>query len=530
MPLTRRRVLSRSSVALAGVLLSGHVSGVSGSRLDTVGAQSTVDDEMVGELSEHVTAFGLDLHRQLIAEDDQENLLVSPYSASIALAMTWAGALGETADEMADTLRFPFEQETLHPTFGELNARVDPLKSAANEAETGGGEDGEDGSGNDGGEDDGEEFQLEPVNSLWGQEDFPFSEAFLDVLETHYGAGMNEVDYAADHEAAREQINDWVADQTEDRIEDLLPRGSIDGLTRLVLTNAVYFAASWRTPFEEEETEDATFTALDGSTATVPTMHQTETVPYAEVDGTQVLSLPYVGEDVDMVVVVPPDGEFETVEESLDLATVRTYFDALEPTYGNVGLPRFSYESSFALSETLQALGMEAAFNSREANFDGMVAEDASIDHMLHIYDVHQKTFIDVDEVGTEAAAATAVVVGDESEPTPEFDLTVDRPFLYTIRHRETNTALFFGRVVRLEGEEDSSESPEPVAESPPTDPDDDGLYQDVTGDGEVGTDDVVTFFENLETSVVTENAEYYDFDGSGDVGTSDVIALFESL
>ncbi|GAB3024594.1 serpin family protein [Natronobiforma cellulositropha] len=520
MELNRRRVLSGSSAALVGLFLSSYATATEGSS----------GSATVGELGASVSAFGLDVHHELVAEDPGANLLVSPYSASIALAMTWAGARGETEIELADALRFPYEQDELHAVYGQLD---DLLESVSTDDEESSGEDWDDEVAPPG------ELSLSTANALWGQAGYPFSEAFLERLSTHYGAGMNEVDYGADPEAAREEINAWVEAQTEERIEDLLPQGSLDELTRLVLTNAVYFAADWQRPFFEELTAEAPFTTLTGETVTAKLMHhaETERLPYAEVDGTQVVSLPYAGEEVDMVCLLPPEGEFEAVEASLDGATLETMLEALEPTYGSVSLPQFSFESDFSLVETLEALGVEAAFEPSTANFSGMVDEDEmpedfeGDDHTLYIDDVFQQTFIGVDEFGTEAAAATAVIVGDESEPpAPAFEFVADRPFLFLIRHRETNTVLFLGRVVELEDAGESEDDGIEVGEYTARDVDGDGLYRDLNGNGRLDSDDVVVFFEHLDEPAVQGNVDAFDFSGSGSVGFGDVVALFESL
>ncbi|WP_226011525.1 serpin family protein [Halomicrobium salinisoli] len=506
MGLTRRRALATGSAALAGLLLSGIASGQS---------TDSADDEALRTLGESVTAFGLDLHREVVAEAPEDNAMVSPYSASIALAMTWAGARSETASQMAEALRYPYERDRLHRTYGVLDERIDPPESR-NSTPTPTEE----------GSDDGESFSLETANALWGQAGFPFSESYLDLLSEHYGAGLREADFGESPEAARERINAWVADQTAGTIEDLLPPDAVGPSTRLVLTNAVYFSASWLHTFGgREATEPEPFTSIDGTTSEVPTMRHLNPVelPYAEVDGTEVVSLPYEGETVDMVVLLPPEGEFESVEADLDVATLRSYFDALEPRRGSVAMPRFEYDTKASLERALSAMGMERAF-SADADFSGMVAPDA--DRALAISDVIQQTHVSVDEQGTEASAATSVVIWESANPDA-FEMRVDRPFLYAIRHRATNTALFLGRVVSLEGD-GVSEGPPAVGDGPaPTDPDDDGRYEDLNGNGEVDYDDVVTYFENMDESSMTDHVDAYDYNGNGDLDYADLVDLF---
>lgn len=412
--------------------------------MPTTGTPPDVEDEPLAALVAANTEFALALHRQLVAESPGENLVASPFSISAALAMTWAGARGETETAMADALRFPLDQDTLHPTFEALTAAVEPDARGATTT---------------GDEDDGAEtttaedepgFQLRVANALWGQEGFPFDESFAELLADHYGAGMHEVNFQDSPETARETINEWVADETEGKIEDLLPEGVIDTLTRLVLTNAIYFKARWAKTFEENATGERSFANLDGSTTEVAMMTQTESFPYAEIDGHQVIELPYVGGDVSMVVALPAEGTFEAFERALDRDVLASVSDALEQTQGTVKLPRFTVESSFGLKDALSALGMEVAFDEQRANFDGMIEADAEVPN-LYVKDAVHESFVAVDEEGTEAAAATGVVVNVESAIQPKFEMTVDRPFLFFIRHRKTDTVLFAGRAVDAE-------------------------------------------------------------------------------
>lgn len=214
-----------------------------------------------------------------------------------------------------------------------------------------------------------------------------------------------------------------------------------------MLTDAVSFEANWRYTFPKEATEDGEFTALDGSAATVPTMHQSARIPYALVDGHQLVELPYVGGDVGMVVVLPAEGEFESFERELDPDRLGTLVDALEPAHGSLALPRFTVGSAVRLKDALSTLGMPNAFDPVAADFGGMV-DLASAGLNLYLQDVVQQSFVSVDEDGTEAAAATGVVAGVTSASLHPFEMTVDRPFLYFVRHRGTGTVLFLGRFV----------------------------------------------------------------------------------
>ena len=389
------------------------------------------DTDALAELVAGNTAFASDVYRRILGDAEGENFVVSPHSITAALAMTRAGARGETADALDDAMRYTLEGDALHSSFADLRAETE----ARNDVEL----------------DDEEEFVLRVVNAVWGQEGYPFRGDYLDTLERHYGAGLREVDYRNDHEGARNEINDWVADQTEDKIEELLPQGSLDPLVRLVLTNAVYLNATWAMPFPEEATESAEFELLDGTTKDVQMMRNSGSFPYAEVDGHQAVELPYVGGDLSMVVVVPAENvALVDFERSLDAPRLVEFVDALESREGTVRMPRFGFESGFALRDVLSELGAEVAFDPTNADFGG-IADLEQTGRNLYIYNVYHDTFIEVDEEGTEAAAATGVVIGEESAPANPFEMVVDRPFVFFIRDRRTGTVLFLGRVVEPE-------------------------------------------------------------------------------
>jgi len=367
------------------------------------------------------SAFAFDLYQALREQDD--NLFFSPYSISLALAMTYAGARGETAQQMADTLHFILSQGRLHPAFNSLDIEL---------SQRGEGAKGKDGEG----------FRLHIVNAIWGQEGYKFLSEFLDVLAENYGAGLRPLDFANAPEESRITINNWVSDQTEGRIEDLIPQGLIDALTRLVLTNAIYFNAAWQHPFNEDMTEDGPFYLLDGGEVTLPMMRRTESFSYAEGDGYQAIELPYDGRELSMVILLPRAGQFEAFEDSLDAQRVDAILKQLESRRVALTMPRFEFESSFGLKEALAAMGMPVAF-SGDADFSGMTGN-----RDLYIADVVHKAFVSVDEAGTEAAAATAVVMRLTALPGTPVEVTVDRPFVFLIRDIETGAILFVGRMV----------------------------------------------------------------------------------
>lgn len=366
--------------------------------------------------------FAFDLYQALRGQEG--NLFYSPHSLSTALAMTYAGARGETERQMAETLHFTLTNERLHPAFNALDLALASRGEGVEEGE-------------------GQGFKLHIANALWGQDGYHFLPEFLDLLAENYGAGMRLLDFAGDPEASRQTINAWVSDQTEAKIQDLIPQGAIDTLTRLVLANAIYFNASWSYPFEEAQTREGDFHLLDGGQASVPMMSQLKAFGYARSEGVQAVELPYVGDELVMDVFLPDEGQFEAFESSLDTARARRILDGLEVRSLSLSMPRFEFESTLGLSETLAAMGMADAVSPEAADFSGM---DGSRD--LFISAILHKAFVSVDEEGTEAAAATAVVVGITSVIEPEVEVTLDRPFIFLIRDLETDAVLFLGRVL----------------------------------------------------------------------------------
>jgi serpin B len=377
----------------------------------------------VALLVEGNSAFAFELYQALREKGD--NLFYSPYSISLALAMTYAGARGETAEQMAATLQFLLEQKRLHPAFNLLDAEL---------AKRGEGAAGKDGEG----------FRLNITNAIWGQKDYTFLSDFLDVLAENYGAGLRILDFITETERSRVTINDWISDQTEGRIKDLIPPGAIDALTRLVLTNAIYFNAAWEYPFDKDMTADGPFYLPNGGQVTVPMMKQTESFGYAEGEGYQAVELPYDGGELSMVVFLPEAGQFEAFEKGLQAEQVCDIISGLKPTEVTLTMPKFEFESEFSLKDTLAEMGMPVAFSPEDADFSGMTGNPE-----LFISDVVHKAFVAVDEAGTEAAAATAVIVGTTSAPgEPPVEVTLDRPFIFLIRDIETGAILFVGRVL----------------------------------------------------------------------------------
>jgi len=379
----------------------------------------TVAAETLASAASGNTAFGAALY-PLIARPG-ENLFFSPFSITQAFSMVYAGARGNTAQQMEQALRFPLSQEQLHPA---MNALDLALHSRAEQTR-----------GNN---------VLPPeirvVNATWGQRGFAFEPAFLDVLAQQYGAGVRAVDFSTEADSLRARINDWVAGQTQDRIQELLPEGSVNGDTKLVLTNALYFKGAWASPFDPAATRSADFHLLGGGTKQVQLMQRQGSFRYKRGEDFQALALPYSGGAFRMLLIVPDLGRFSDVEARLSAE----FLDGIRGTLDNrvfmLGLPRFRAETQFSLVQPLQQLGMVDAF-SEEADLSGISQQTR-----LYLSAAHHKAFVAVDEQGTEAAAATGVVASPVSIPEP---LTVDRPFLFLIEDVETRTVLFLGRIVK---------------------------------------------------------------------------------
>ena len=365
--------------------------------------------------------FALELYRQL-SDGDDGNLFFSPYSLSVALAMTYAGAEGATREQMAETLNFILEEEDLHAAFNKLAIEL-AKRGEGNKSE------------------DEEGFKLNVVNAIWGQVEYEFLSDYLDTLAVNYDAGLRLLDFVSDPEACRRTINEWVSEQTEGKIEDLIKKGIISEVTRLVLTNAIYFNAAWDKPFDEDKTSDGIFYLPDGTTVTVPMMHQTEDFGYTEGDGYQAVELKYDGNELSMLIILPEDGNFEQFKATFDAQKLDGIVENIRTATVTLSMPKFEYSSQFSVKDALENMGMKDAF-SMAADLSGI---DGSYD--LFIEDVVHKAYVSVDEAGTEAAAASAVIINLKGI-LEQAEVNLDHPFIYLIRDIETNTILFVGRVM----------------------------------------------------------------------------------
>jgi serpin B len=380
----------------------------------TMASPSSVSAEDVEALVRGNNAFALDLYSALSSCDG--NLFISPYSISSALAMTYAGAHGNTAAQMADVLHYDLPPDRLHQSFSELSK----LLNAG-----------------------GKGYQLSVANALWSQVGLRFLPEYISIAERCYDAGLKEVDFVNRTEEARLIINRWVEEKTEHKIVDLIAPRVLDPLTRLVLTNAIYFKGQWEQQFTPDQTEEASFYLSNEEQAVVPFMHQIGKFKYGETSNAQVLELPYSGNELAMTILLPkPDSSLSKFEEAMQTDGIQSVLEALCPARVDVSIPRFRFDAELSLSGYLQQLGMTDAFDDNAADFSGISDTFLYITHVLH------KAFIEVNEEGTEAAAATAVVMGTKSI---QLDLpeafVADRPFVFLIRDLRTGSILFMGRM-----------------------------------------------------------------------------------
>jgi serpin B len=384
--------------------------------------------------------LGVDLHRQLAHGDD--NLCLSPYSIESALAMTFAGADGDTRSEMARVLHFPNDSDAIHASFAALQSSLSEMvqgteKEGAHRKKTGQIPD--------------EPITLAIANRLFGQVGYDFRDPFRELVKKFYGAPFETLDFKKDPEAARAHINKWVAEQTRDKIRDLIPPKGVNEITRLVLTNAIYLKAPWADDFPEGLTKSKPFHIRGRTAIDIPTMNNRSQFGYARRDGYTAVALPYFGSELQFVILFPDEVNGLGKMESKLNADMLAQCAKLKPKDVDLELPKFKIEPpTIPLSDKLKTLGMKTAFDQPpgSANFDKMAPRKPN--DYLAVSEVFHKTFIAVDEHGTEAAAATAVAMEVASAmrktPPPPIYVKVDRPFLYAIQHVPSGACLFIGR------------------------------------------------------------------------------------
>ncbi len=386
-----------------------------------------VSDPLLDSAVSGNTGFAADMYKSLAEDKHGEDIFFSPFSISIAFGMTWAGAQGTTAEEISEVFKFRAGEET-HQAFNHLDQEM------------------EDAAGSN------EDLDLSIVNALWGEKTWSndFKTPYLDRLAKHYGGGLTLLDFKAAPEPSREEINLWVSDKTEDLIQDLLPQGSITSLTRFVLTNAIYFKGLWLNHFDKDLTEDDTFYKPNGDSVEVPMMTASEegkeSVQYAAANEMcTAVDLPYKGDRFSMLLIRPRNRDLYELESEFDREFIENVVSDLDSMPIVFKMPKFEIKGkSISLKSILSDMGLSAAFSPDEADFSGIIQ-----DRDLFISDAIHKAYIKVDESGTEAAAATAVVMATTSiGPSDEPVFIMNRPFIYLIRDRETGSILFAGRMM----------------------------------------------------------------------------------
>jgi serpin B len=383
---------------------------------------SSISNEYVATQAESNNKFAIAMYNQL--KKDGKNLFISPYSITEALAMTAAGANGTTKQQIRDALQVSLDGVHFDEALNAIDQSVMKYASAT------------------------QGITLNVANSSWMQTGWEFKVSYLDNISKYYGAGINLLDFITKPEESRIIINTWIADQTNDKITNLIPPGSITSNTRLVLGNAIYFLGEWLYTFNPDFTSTKSFTLLDKSTVQAPTMSLNKPdsmvkMRYTHSHGARALDFPYKGDRIVMTVILPDVDSFATVENSLSATMISQLVSGLKEEKLMVSLPKFKFTYGAAsLTDAFKALGMTDAFNPNLADFSGIDGSKS-----LYVADVLHKAFISVDEKGTEAAAATVVLIGITSADAPVI-FVVDRPFIFVIRDKVTGTILFIGRIL----------------------------------------------------------------------------------
>jgi serpin B len=359
--------------------------------------------------------FAFDLYSEL-DKDEDGNMFYSPYSISAALAMTYEGAEGKTADEMKSVFHFP-EEDILRPNFAAIYNDINKENK---------------------------EYKLKTGNALWVQKDYPFLEEYISRVENYYGGKAAMLDFVEETEKSRQTINSFIEEQTKDKIKDLIPKGCLGEMTRLVLTNAIYFKGIWEWEFDKSDTreEDFKITSTDIVKTPIMSMNPEDAkFNYAQTEDLQILELPYKGDKISMLILLPTEN-LDSIESSLTVEKLNGYKSQMKETkLSSISLPKFEFDSKYFMKNTLISLGMPTAF-SDDADFSGMIGKKD-----LYISNVIHQAYVAVDEKGTEAAAATAVIMF-ESFAMPMNIFRADHPFVFIIQEKDTGNILFLGRVV----------------------------------------------------------------------------------
>ena len=368
------------------------------------------------EIIEANNRFAINLYSQYKSEEG--NIFFSPFSISTAMAMVYEGAEGKTAKEIKSVFGFPKYDNSRRNQYSDLLSEINKKDK---------------------------EYALKTANALWAEQDFQFLDEYLTTVEKYYGGKTTNLDFKNEPDTSRLIINNWVEDKTNDKIKDLLPKGVINFLTRLVLTNAIYFKAKWLIQFDADKTSDEYFRVNPDKSIKVPMMQPTSqksTFNYTQNKDLQILEMPYAGEDLSMLILLPLDDDIEALENSFTIEKLTEWKKSLRKRRVNIYIPKFKFETKYFMKNTLSNLGMPTAFTYK-ADFSGMTGtKDLKIDKVIH------QAFIEVNEEGTEAAAATGFGMSEvESMPPPTPIFKADHPFIFIIQQKETGNILFMGRV-----------------------------------------------------------------------------------
>jgi len=380
-------------------------------QLDDTGASPEGIENVVNANNQ----FALDVYSEFKEEFENENIFFSPYSISVALTMTYEGAKGQTAEEMQSVLRVPKDDNLRRANFAKIINEINKEDK---------------------------EYKLSTANALWPRTDFQLLKEYKNTIEKYYGGKATPLDYARYPEGSRQIINSWIEDKTEDKIKDLIPSGALDFSTVLVLTNAIYFKGAWALQFDPKETKEEDFRTGDGEIVKVPMMRlvgKDEKFNYAETEDLQILEMSYDGEDLSMLVILPKENKLEKVEKELSIEKLSEWKSMLKEQKVDIYIPKFKLETKYFMADTLKKMGMPTAFDS-SADFSGINGVKG-----IWISKVIHQAFVDVNEEGTEAAAATAVIMIEMAPTTPEFQ--ADHPFIFLIQEKETGNILFMGKV-----------------------------------------------------------------------------------
>lgn len=369
--------------------------------------------------------FGLELYRKLGAAESG-NIFLSPFSVSNSLAIVYAGARGSTKDQMARTLKFSTNRDEVVQAFGTINSSLNQLKTLGN-------------------------IRMDTANSIWPQKGYDIAPKFLELVQRSYGEAIIPIDYEKNPEEALQTINQWIAQKTRETIKEMIPQGSLDNATRLVIASAIHFKGDWRRSFNLEMTKDMDFFLASDKSVRTPMMTQISEFKYAETESLQILEMPYVGNELSMLVVLPREiNGVKAVEDFLSGENLKKLQRKMSPTKVLIHIPKFKINSTFFLAETLTSMGMKDAFIKAKANFSG-IAE--SKDNPLYLSTVIHKAFAEITEEGTEASAATVgemvsmgILPADPPEPLHKF--RADHPFMFLIQENKTGSLLFIGRVI----------------------------------------------------------------------------------